>query len=298
MRLCEGRAFSVFSIISGHTDTAMLCVAGVKLNTAPFLPEPMRIPTVRQLLACDTQHDGHLHRYLFDDDTVRYIKIITGPHNHHYHDRPLPLVPAGSWNWATIDIDRQTGVPAFQTTLTRELERVIATRIKSWNPPIVDHLDLQLYQGKNSNGRFAKYRDSPSGMFGCAIVVKIARFDHEIPDIQKECDVYKLIQGKGIGSKFLAYVAEDGRTIGFVLKKIEGAKRPEPRDFKKCKHVLKKFHQLGLLHQDCHHGNVMVDKGRVILVDFKSATEIDDNNAVEGRLQDFATLRPACGISR
>jgi tRNA A-37 threonylcarbamoyl transferase component Bud32 len=108
--------------------------------------------------------------------------------------------------------------------------------------------------------------------------------------------VYEKILGKGIGPKFLAYVTEGGRTIGFVLKKIEGACRPRPRDFQKCKRVLKKLHKLGILHQDCHHGNVLMKKGRAILVDFKSATSITSENALEGKKQDLETLRAACGV--
>ena len=257
----------------------------------------MPTPTVSQLLACDVQHDGHMHRYLFDDNTVRYIVIVTGPQNHHFHDQELPQIPAENWNWATIDIDRQTGLSAFQRVMRRHLESVRITRTKTWDPPNIDHLDLQLYQGSNSSGQFATYRDSPSDLFGCPIVVKVARFDHEIPDIQRECDVYKKILGKGIGPKFLAYVTEGGRTIGFVLRKLEGARRPKPRDFTRYKRVLKKLHRLGILHQDCHHGNVLVKNGRAILIDFKSATEVNQHNAVEGERQDFATLRRACGMS-
>jgi predicted Ser/Thr protein kinase len=256
----------------------------------------MHAPTVRQLLACDVQHDGHMHRYLFDDNTVRYIRIVTGPHNHHFHDRPLPPVPTGDWNCATIDIDRTTGQPVFETVVRRYLETVVTIRTETWDPPSVDHLDLQLYQGSNSSGRFATYRDSPSDILGCPIVVKIARFSHEIPDIQLECDMYEKILGKGIGPKFLAYVTEGDRVIGFVLKKIEGVRRPKPRDFKKCKRVLKKSHELGFLHRDCHHGNVLMKNGRAILVDFKSAMAITSENAVEGKKQDLETLRAACGI--
>lgn len=256
----------------------------------------MHTATARQLLACDAQHDGHMHRYLFDDNTVRYVKVMTGPQNHHFHNQPLPPVPAGDWNWATIDSDRDTGQPAFRNAVRRHLERVTATTTKTWDPPSVDHLDLHLHQGSNSNGRFATYRDSPSDLFGCPIVVKIARFGHEVPDIQLECEIYKQILGKGIGPKFLAFVTEGGRKIGLVLKKIEGARRPRPRDFKKCRRVLKKLHELGVLHQDCHHGNVLVKRGRAILVDFKSATNINDETLADGKRQDCATLRVACGM--
>jgi predicted Ser/Thr protein kinase len=256
----------------------------------------MHTPTVRQLLACDLQHDGHMHRYLFDDNTVRYIKIMTGPHDHHFHKQALPPMPTGDWNCETIDINRNASQLVFQTVVRKHLETVVTIRTKTWDPPSVGHLDLQLYQGSNSNGRFATYRDSPCNIFGCPIVVKIARFDHEIPDIQLECDVYEKILGKGIGPKFLAYVTEGGRVIGFVLKKIEGARRPRPRDVKKCNRVLKKLHKLGILHQDCHHGNVLMRKGRAILVDFKSATRITSENAVDGKKQDLETLRAACGI--
>ncbi|KAM0707967.1 hypothetical protein Q7P35_004616 [Cladosporium inversicolor] len=182
----------------------------------------MHIATVRQLLACDVRHDGHMHRYLFDDNTVRYIKIMTGPHNHHFHDQPLPPIPAGNWNRAKIDMDRKTDQPAFQSVIRRHLETVRTIRTKTWDPPSVDHLNLQLYQGRNRSGRFATYQDSSSDLFKCPIVVKIARFGHEISDIQLECDIYQKILGKGIGTEFLAYVTEDGRIIGFILKKIEG----------------------------------------------------------------------------
>ena len=256
----------------------------------------MHAPAVRQLLACDVQDDGHMHRYLFDDNTVRYIKLMIRTQDHHIHDQPFPPIPAGDWNWATIDADRETGQPIFKGATRRDLERLESVSTKKWDPPSVDHLDLQLYQGSNSSGRFATYRDSPSDLFGCPIVVKIDWCGHEIPDIQIECDVYKQILGKGIGPKFLAYVTEGNRKIGFVLKKTEGVRHPRPRDFEKCKRVLGKLHKLGIIHQDCHHGNLLVKNGRVILVDFKSATNINDENATDGKRQDFATLRAACGV--
>jgi tRNA A-37 threonylcarbamoyl transferase component Bud32 len=141
------------------------------------------------------------------------------------------------------------------------------------------------------------YRESPPDLFGCPIVVRIAQSGHETADIQREYNIYRQILGKGIGPKFLAHITEDGRMIGFILKKIEGTKRPRPDHFKECKRALEKFHKLGYLHQDCHHSNVLVKKGRAILVDFRSAKRITSEIGVEGKRQDLATLRAACGIS-
>jgi hypothetical protein len=60
--------------------------------------------------------------------------------------------------------------------------------------------------------------------------------------------------------------------------------------------VLQKLHKLGFLHRDCHHGNILMKKGRAILVDFKSALVIISANAAERKKQDLETLRAACGI--
>lgn len=252
--------------------------------------------TVRQFLACQTQDGGgHLHRYLFDDNTVRYIEINCS-HNDHFHNAPLPGIPDGNWNWAMIDRDQQTGQPTFQKPRIKARQGFTST----WNLPSVDHLTLQLYEGTNRHGRYTTCHDSPSRIFGCSIVVKIAHFDDGIQgitgiaDIEKECEIYWRIQGQGIGPKFLGYVTEGNQKIGFVLEKFEEARQPESREYKRCKAVLKKLHRLEILHQDCHYLNVLVTEDRAVLIDFKSAIDVDNGNAVTGKREDIETIWDAC----
>ena len=82
---------------------------------------------------------------------------------------------------------------------------------------------------------------------GTTFIAKIARFDWEIPRIERETQVYHLLHETGIALRFLGHIHEGGRVIGFLLEKLDG----HPAGIEhltSCEHSLDRLHRLGLLH--------------------------------------------------
>lgn len=243
----------------------------------------MHTVAVRKLLACENpKAEHHLHRYLFDDNKVRYIKIMKGTDKHYFHTKPLvaveavdfqptpmPPAPAGNWNWGTVDIDPQTNQPCFTKTRKEKLMGVDS----EWHCDSFDHLKLRLYESEGEH-HLQTFRPPQPNVLERPIFFKIALFPSQIDLMQNEIDTYKQIRGRSIGPEFLGHVTEEARTIGFVVEKLEEFRPPTSADYGKCEAVLKKLHGLRILHGDMHGGNILVNDHRAVLIDFEDSKEL------------------------
>lgn len=104
----------------------------------------------------------------------------------------------------------------------------------------------------------------------------MASFEFEIGYIEAETVAYQLIQGYGIGPKFLGHISEEGRVIGFLLEKIADARHATPADFEACSQALSKLHNIGYLHGDANKHNFLITSDGVSMVDFESTTKSKD----------------------
>lgn len=111
-------------------------------------------------------------------------------------------------------------------------------------------------------------------------MVKFARFAWEIPALDHECRAYQWIEGQDIGPRFLGFLTEEGRTIGFIIERIADARHATPADLRLCQEALSKFHNLGILHGDVNKHNFLVKDGRAILIDFECARVSEDRPAL------------------
>ena len=76
-----------------------------------------------------------------------------------------------------------------------------------------------------------------SPKFEKPIVAKFARFHWEIGYYVAETQAYSWIDGHNIGPKFLVYLTEDGRVIGFLIESVEG-RHATVSDLDACKAIV------------------------------------------------------------
>ncbi|KAI5306954.1 hypothetical protein KEM56_006183 [Ascosphaera pollenicola] len=83
------------------------------------------------------------------------------------------------------------------------------------------------------------------------VIIKLALNDSFLNDLQHEANVYNHLQDSGYGyaPRFLGYVHECGKVIGFVLEKLNNVRHPSsPEEFEWCELILKMLHCHGLVH--------------------------------------------------
>jgi tRNA A-37 threonylcarbamoyl transferase component Bud32 len=118
------------------------------------------------------------------------------------------------------------------------------------------------------------------------VIAKIARFEWEIPRIERETRAYQLLEYSGLTPRFLGHIHENGRIMGFLLEKIEG--RPASiQDLDICEAALGKLHELGFLHGDANRYNFLVEGG-VKLLDFEC---LQGNASRESMHKELESLR-------
>ncbi|RMY43739.1 hypothetical protein D0864_15769, partial [Hortaea werneckii] len=106
------------------------------------------------------------------------------------------------------------------------------------------------------------------------LVVKIARFAHELHYLRPELRAYEAFQAHGFKSmpEIYGYVFEEhpDRVIGFVMEHIEGP-HAGPEDLSDCSNVLTVVHQCGYLLGDLNRHNwIRTDAGMKVF-DFEAA---------------------------
>jgi predicted Ser/Thr protein kinase len=162
----------------------------------------------------------------------------------------------------------ETGEPYFARATRTSFPGVKNT----WHNTFVDYLDL----GEARRLRTGVY-EVKCPQFEEHVVVKFARFDWEIGYIEGEMAGYQLIEGYEIGPRFLGHLTEDGRVIGFLMKRIANARHAGPQDLDICQQTLTRLHDLGIKHGDVNRFNFMIRDSRAILIDFDTARKCDDS---------------------
>ncbi|KAG1896481.1 uncharacterized protein F5891DRAFT_1054107 [Suillus fuscotomentosus] len=142
--------------------------------------------------------------------------------------------------------------------------------------PLLPHLP----PGNWVEARVAQYASRP-------VVSKIARFDFEIPRMERETAAYRAIKGCGVCPEFLGHIVEGDRVIGFLIEQLHG--RPAgPEDLQGCRNVLQRLHGLNIIHGDPNKYNfVVASDGTVTLIDFENAMLC---RSAEQKDEELATL--------
>ncbi|CAD0085346.1 unnamed protein product, partial [Aureobasidium vineae] len=103
------------------------------------------------------------------------------------------------------------------------------------------------------------------------VVVKLARFSWEMPQLEQETQAYEWIKDTDIGPAFLAHLTEKGRTIGSVMEHIANARHAELEDLPLCRAALDRLHKLGIKYGDVNKHNILIRDEGVTLIDLDCA---------------------------
>jgi hypothetical protein len=161
-----------------------------------------------------------------------------------------------SCNWADIT-DREYG-----EWRVKELKGVQ----QCWHTDRIDLRDLEPIKYFNECVCHCIYQSQP-------VVAKIARFEFEIPYIERESAVYHIINSQNIGPRFLGYLTENGRVMGILLDYIPARRVFTSANSEICLHALRKLHQLNILLNDNNKFNFLVsaDGSTAFICDFSNS---------------------------
>jgi hypothetical protein len=109
--------------------------------------------------------------------------------------------------------------------------------------------------------------------------LKIARYEHELPEIESEVQAYRIIEGRNIGPRFFGHLTENGRIMGILVEYITNARRATVADFEVCVAVLRRLHELKVLLGDTNRNNFLVSAdGRSAMICDFAGSELDAND--------------------
>ncbi|RSL54808.1 hypothetical protein CEP54_009685 [Fusarium duplospermum] len=263
----DGRSGNPFRFVTITQSGRRTLVTGVHLTFVPCLAAHWRYSSNFVQLSVDPEGESEF-RLLINDRFIKYITIDNGVFDS--EDMCfgpslislLPPLPPGDWNTACICHDPATGTAHFV-----EVERARLLGIETtWHHVNIDYLNIQLERKLRSN----VYEVTCPG-FSSIVVAKFARFPWEIPQLEKETEAYKWIEGHHIGPPFLGHLSEEGRVIGFIMANMTDCHHATPGDFDLCHQTLTRLHQLGIKHGDINKHNFLIHAGEATLIDFDSA---------------------------
>ncbi|EFE29428.1 uncharacterized protein ARB_03724 [Trichophyton benhamiae CBS 112371] len=123
---------------------------------------------------------------------------------------------------------------------------------------------------------------------GAPAIAKIVRWEWELPRMENETAVYSFIyqdqcahpEDPPIAPQVLAHLTEDGRVMGLLLEKVNG-RFPGPDDLARCEEVVRRVHDIGIVHGDINRYNFLIDDetGNIRLVDFEHAKHLTEETA-------------------
>ena len=240
-------------------------------------------PVILSMEVCS--RDDSEYRILIEGQ-VKYLTIAPGTYDRQTLSMPLGSLPSlpkeRKWNMAHISRDLAT------SELKTALRSMALAGVRDiWHPTSVNCLEL-LRTRQLTAATFeadCPKQDSlalPTSV--TRVIAKIARFEWEIPRIERETRVYRMLENTGIAPRFLGHIHEHGRVMGLVLEKVEG--RPATiEDLSHCRSVLQHLHDHGLLHGDINRYNFIVQNGTVRLIDFeRSQTCPGDTESMQNEM--------------
>lgn len=217
------------------------------------------------ILATQRQGDTHSLRVVVDDGrqkAIKYVFLKSIEPRVGRSSTELPGLPSGDWNEAYFHFNTHTGL--------HELRDLITTThlgmMDSWYPRELDYLEFVIIETiQHDRLQVAVHPD-----FDSPVLIKIASFPWEIPYLEREAEMYRLLHGSGATPGFLGHVTESNRVIGFITEYIDESVPAESRDRQGCLGALRRLHQRGIAHGDAHDGNCMIRKnGSAVLIDFE-----------------------------
>jgi len=135
-----------------------------------------------------------------------------------------------------------------------------------WHPKRIDIRELDPIKHLNHKVVLCRYESE-------LVCAKIARFEHELPDIEREAQAYRIIDGHDIGPRFVGHLTENNRVMGILMKYIPDTRHGTSVDLRVCTSILGRLHELKVLLGDTNRNNFLVsaDGGWAKICDFASS---------------------------
>jgi len=219
---------------------------------------------------------------------VKYIIIYPKTFDRDTLSFPIQSLPSLPWydEWTVAQISRDETSGDLRTSISN---RPLAGVKCRWHQTLVDCLELERTKLLTASAFEAVSHLTLPIIFQTptTVIAKIARFEWEIPRIERETRAYQLLECSGLTPRFLGHIHENGRIMGFLLEKIEG--RPASiQDLDICEASLGKLHELGFLHGDANRYNFLVTEEGVKLLDFEC---LQGNASPESMRRELESLR-------
>ncbi|KGO72686.1 Lipopolysaccharide core heptose(II) kinase [Penicillium italicum] len=200
---------------------------------------------------------------------VRYLIISAGTFERSTLSMPLNSLPElpedQTWNTAYVNRDASSGEVAMKLQLKN-----IMGITHLWHPVLVDCLELKRIKQFTATTYEATYSGEGPLASSPVVIVKVARFEWELPRLSLETLIYKSLEDTGLAPRFLGHVHEHGRVIGFVLEKLEG-REANIKDLPSCQSTLQRLHDNGILHGDANKYNFIIQVDKARLIDFEKS---------------------------
>jgi predicted Ser/Thr protein kinase len=202
---------------------------------------------------------------------VRYLIISAGTFERSTLSMPLDSLPEfpedHTWNMAYVNRDPSSGEVAMSLQ-----QRNLIGITHLWHPMLVDCLELKRIKQFTATTYEATYSgDEPlATMSSPVVIVKVARFEWELPRLSQETLIYKSLEDRGLAPRFIGHVHEHGRVIGFMLEKLDG-REANIKDLSSCQSALQRLHDIGILHGDANRYNFIIQDDKARLIDFEKS---------------------------
>ncbi|KAI1771101.1 hypothetical protein F4818DRAFT_221715 [Hypoxylon cercidicola] len=193
--------------------------------------------------------------------------------------RPYLLIPKlppfPSADWTKMELSRSAGGEVKSTISYAPLSQIQS----SWHPRHIEVLSLKRISSHNARVKEVE-------LDGRIVFAKVAIFEWWIPQVERETRVYEVIAENECPDKppiapaFLGHLTEQGRTIGFLMGKVEGS-HASLVNLPECEAALRRLHGMGLVHGDANRYNFVVERstGHVKMIDFEHAEAYDEEKA-------------------
>ena len=141
---------------------------------------------------------------------------------------------------------------------------------------VLDKYPLVDISACNTIGEF-KHRVSEVFVDGRARVLKIARFQFELPSLIRELKAYHALPEYSPAPRLVGYVFEEctDRVVGFLIEFLEG--RPaDSTDIESCYQALEQLHRY-LIHGDLCKYNILITSQGPRFIDFENSILCDSD---------------------
>ncbi|PLB43301.1 hypothetical protein P170DRAFT_441735 [Aspergillus steynii IBT 23096] len=261
-----------------------------------------------EVLSLDLEENDYLYR-IKRDNRIVYVSILDGdliPPDSRTDSFPilshLRKLPKWDEEWTTLTVRRASpgSTDSIESTADEFPPHGLDLAQLDLSPVVFyNFLDLEFIA--RVSDRISRVKCHHTGE---TRILKIARFAHEIPALQREVSIYSVLAASGfpLSPRVVGYVYEGtkSRTVGFLMEEIEGVV-PGIQHLDECRKTVGLLHAHGVVHGDLNRYNFLVDGDRARVFDFEVAVVQRDGDvaAAEEEMDSLeARLRDETGVGK